>query len=396
MREPRCRESLHDPGRLGGGAIGSQTASPLLAAVGDPPAAPAGSRASWLGSIAGATERVPARLASGLAYLLLALMVYLELFPPGGVPSIPVYYLLPISLLAWFRGFRSAVLAGSATFIVALAPTLWSGTHASGSATVFLARLLTFAFGALIARGLSTARLMLNFVYRGAAWRAMHKPVRVGARLLVVPVLEAEVRGEGAELGPDVLPVYIQPGMAFGTSTHPTTRMCLELLEKYIRTGVTVLDVGCGTGILAIAAAKLGAVRVHAIDIDPGAIQVARMNLAHNQVSDKVTLHHGSLDVVNPEDLPGAFDIPDSSSSLALPSTKNHFDLILANLLAGVIKELLQTGIPELLGREGTLIASGIRSSELESIQAAILATGLRLDQSVEEDGWCALAARWH
>jgi len=354
-----------------------------------------GSRASWLRSIARASERVPVRLASGLAYLLLALIVYLELRPAGGVPSIPVYYLLPISLLSWFRGLRSAVLAGIVTFVVTLAPSFWSGTLASGSATVFLVRLLTFAVGALIARGLSTARLMLDFIYRGAAWRAGQNPIRVGARLLVVPVLEAEVQGESSEFSPDVLPLYIQPGMAFGTSSHPTTRMCLELLEQYMRMGVTVLDVGCGTGILAIAAAKLGAVRVHAIDIDPRAIQVARTNLALNQVSDKVTLQQGSLDVVNSENLRGAFDILGNSSPTGPPSTRNKFDLILANLLAGVIKELIQTGLSELMGREGVLIASGIRSSELESIQAAILGSGLRLDQSAEQDGWCALAARW-
>jgi ribosomal protein L11 methylase PrmA len=327
--------------------------------------------------------------------LLLALTVYLELRPAGGVPSIPVYYLLPISLLAWFRGSRSAVLASSVTFVATLAPSFWSGTQASGSATVILARLLTFVVGALIARGLSTARLMLDFVCRGADWRAVQNPVRVGARLLVVPTLDAEIRGECTEFGPDVLPLYIQPGMAFGTCSHPTTRMCLQLLEQYMRTGVTVLDVGCGTGILAIAAAKLGAVRVHAIDIDPGAIQVARTNLALNQVSDKVTLQHGSFDVIKSEDLRGAFDISDNSSPIGPPAPMNQFDLILANLLAGVIKELLQTGISELLGRKGVLIASGIRSSEYESIQAAILGSGLHLDRSVEQDGWCALAARW-
>lgn len=322
-------------------------------------------------------------------------MVFLELRTAGGVPSIPVYYLLPISLLAWFRGLRSAVLAGSVTFVVTLAPSFWSGTQASGSAIVFLARLLTFAVEAVIARALSTARLMLDFVFRGAAWRAVQRPMRVGARLLVIPVFEEEVRGENIEVGPDDLPLYIQPGMAFGTSSHPTTQMCLELLEHYIQTGVTVLDVGCGTGILAIAAAKLGAVRVHAIDIDPEAIQVARTNMVLNHVSDMVTLQHGSLDVVNSEDLREAFDIPGNSSPTGPPSPENRFDLILANILAGVIKELIQTGISELLGREGVLIASGIRSSELESIQVVFLGSGFRIDRSVEQDGWCALAARW-
>ena len=395
MREPRCRDLLDDRTRLGSAEIGNPNTPLLSAAASDPPTAPAGSRASWLRSIASASERGPARLASSLAYLLLALIVYLELRPAGGVPSIPVYYLLPISLFAWFRGFRSAVLAGSVTFVVTLVPSFLSGTQASGSATVFLVRLLTFAVGALIVRGLSTARLMLDFIYRGAAWRAMQHPVRVGARLLVVPVLDAEVRRESIEFGPDVLPLYIQPGLAFGTSSHPTTRMCLELLEQYMWAGVSVLDVGCGTGILAIAAAKLGAVRVRAIDIDPEAIQVARNNLALNQVSDKVTLQHGSLEVVKPDDPPGGFDIPANSSPAIPPSSKTQYDLILANLLAGVIKELIQAGISELLGRDGVLIASGIRTSELESTQAAILGSGLRIDQSLEQDGWCALAARW-
>ena len=306
-----------------------------------------------------------------------------------------MYYLLPISLLAWFRGFRSAVLACGVTFVVTLAPSFLGGTRASGSATVFLARLLTFVVGAFIARGLSIARLTLDFVYQGAAWRAVQNPERIGARLLVFPAQEAGDQRETTEYGPEILPLYIQPGMAFGTASHPTTRMCLELLEQYMRIGVEVLDVGCGTGILAIAAAKLGAVRVHAIDIDPGAIQVARTNLALNQVSDKVTLLHGSLEAVNAENLRGACDIPDNSSPAHPSSARNQFDLILANLLAGVINELILTELPQLLGREGVLIASGVRSSELEPIQTAILDSGLRLDQSAERDGWCALAARW-
>jgi len=371
-------------------AISSQSTSP-------PPAIgnPAGPPISWLRSIASANERVPTRLASGLACLLLTLMIYLELRSARGVPPIPVYYLLPIALLAWFAGWRSAFLAATAAFAVTLALVFLGRTHASGSATVFLARLLTFAVGAMIARSVSTARLMLDFVHRGAAWRAMRRPVRVGARLLVVPVLEDEVQGETTEFGPDVLPLYIEPGMAFGTSSHPTTRMCLQLLERYVRPGVTVLDLGSGTGILAIAAVKLGAVHVHAIDIDSEAIRVASRNLAHNHASDEVTLHHGSLDSIDPDGTRGLSDFSLNSSSSTLPSTRNQFGLIVANLLAGVIRELLYDGLPEVLASDAVLIASGIRSSELESIQADFLATGLHLDQSVEEDGWCALAARW-
>jgi len=353
-----------------------------------------GSRRNSLVSIAVASERVPSRLGSGVAYVLLALMVYLELRSAGGVPSVPVYYLLPISLLAWFGGMQSAALGAAAAFVVTLAPTLWRGTQAGGSATVILARLLTFAAGALVARGLRTAKLMLDFIYRGPAWRAAQNPRRIGSHLLVVPVLQADVRGERTGFGPDLIPLYIQPGMAFGTSSHPTTRMCLELLEHYMRPGVTVLDVGCGTGILAIAAAKMGAAHVHAIDIDPAAVQVARTNMVHNQVSDKVTVRDGSLDVVYSEDLRRASDIPDGSTPTRPPLARSKFDLILANLLAVVVKDLIQTGISELLGREGVLIVSGIRSGEFKSIQTEFLRSGLRLDQSLEKDGWCALAAR--
>ena len=207
----------------------------------------------------------------------------------------------------------------------------------------------------------------------------MRNPVRVGARLLVVPVIEGEEGGQSFEFASDVLTLYIQPGLAFGTSSHPTTQKCLELLEQYMRIGDTVLDVGCGTGILAIAAAKLGAKRVHAIDIDPGAIRVARTNLALNQVSEKVTLVHGSLHDVITEDLRGTFAIPDDSISTCPPSTRHQFDLILANLLPEVIKELLQTGLSELLGSEGILIASGIRSSELRVNSSGHSRAGLRL-----------------
>lgn len=375
-------------------AIGSQSPPPPPAGAGDRPAASGGLSPSWLRTIAGASERVPTQLAIGFACLLFVLMVLLELRSGGLIPSIPLYFLLPISLLAWFAGWRSALLAATAAFAVTLAIIIVGGNHPNSPAAVYLLRLLTFAFAAPIARGLSTARHIVDLFYRNPGWRAMHRPIRVGARLLVVPILEPEVEREDSELDPLRLPIYIQAGMAFGTASHPTTRMCLEMLEQFMRPGATVLDVGCGTGILAIAAAKMGAGHVQAVDSAPRAIQVARANLAHNHVSDRVTLIHGSLDVVKPEALPGSYDVSKDSPLTATASTWQSFDLILANLLAEVIKDLLQSGISYLLRPEGVLIASGIRSAELESVQAAILGADLCIEQSVEDDGWCALAAR--
>jgi len=337
---------------------------------------------------------MPSRLAAGFACLLMALMILLELRSAEGVPAFPVYYLLAVSLLAWFAGMRLAVLAATVAFAVTFASAVMGGTLTTGSAIVFLPRLLTFAAAAAIARGLSNTRALLDFIYQNPSFRSLKGPLRVGARLLVVPIPPTGVPPEDVEIDPGVVPLYIQAGMAFGSASHPTTRLCLVLLEQFIQTGAAVLDVGCGTGILAIAAVKLGAAHVHAIDIATRAIQTAGMNLAHNGVSDRVTLLQGSLDVVKSEVLPGSFDERDNSGSSATHAADNRFDVILANLFAPVIKELLNTGLPELLRPAGVLIASGIKASERNAVQAAILAAGLRLEPSVEEGGWCALAAR--
>jgi ribosomal protein L11 methyltransferase len=375
-------------------SIDRQSPSPQPAAAGDQPATVGGLGPGWLRAIASANKRMPSRLAAGFACLLMALMILLELRSAEGVPAFPVYYLLAVSLLAWFAGVRLAVLAVTVAFAVTFASAVMGGTLTTGSAIVFLPRLLTFAAAAAIARGLSNTRALLDFIYQNPGFRSLKGPHRVGARLLVVPIPASGVPPENVEIDPGVVPLYIQTGMAFGSASHSTTRMCLVLLEQYIRTGAAVLDVGCGTGILSIAAVKLGAAHVHAIDISPRAIQTAGVNLAHNGVSDRVTLLQGSLDVVKSEVLPGSFDKGDASGSAATSSTDNRFDVITANLYTPVVKELLKTGLPELLRSAGILIASGIQSSDMNAVQEAMLAAGLRLEASVEERGWCALAAR--
>lgn len=371
--------------------IESKDASRSPAPVGGQPAASGSFSPSWLASVATASERVPSRLAIAFAVLLLVLMLLFELRSAGGLPSIPFYFLLPVSLLAWFAGWRPALFAATAAFAVTLPIMLLGGAHAYGAPTGFLLRLLTFAVEAVIARGLSTARQIVELLYRR---RGPQRPIRIGARLVVVPVLGADSPREDIEPELRALPIYIQAGMAFGTGSHATTRMCLKLLEQFMRSGATVLDVGCGTGILAIAAAKLGATGVYAIDKSPRAIQLAQVNSAHNQVSDRVTFLHGSFEMISPEVLRDSFNVAADSHPPAAPSTGLRFDLILANVLTGVIKDLLRSGIPELLGPGGVLITSGILPSELASVEAAIRAAGLQIDQSVEEDGWCALAAR--
>jgi ribosomal protein L11 methyltransferase len=375
-------------------SIGSQSPSPQPAAAGDQPAASGGLGPGWIRAIATANKRTPSRLAAAFACLLMAVMVLLELRSAERLPGFPVYYLLAVSLLAWFGGMRLAVLAATVAFAVTCASAVMGGTLTTGSVIVFLPRLLTFAAAAAIARGLSNTRMLLDFIDQNPSFRSLKGPLRVGARLLVVPIPPGGVPPEDVEIDPGVLPVYIQAGMAFGSASHPTTRMCLALLEQFLQTGAAVLDVGCGTGILAIAAVKLGAAHVHAIDIASRAIQTAGMNLAHNGVSDRVTLLQGSLEVVKSEVLPDSLDKGDASGSAATSSTDNRFDVITANILTPVVKELLKTGLPELLRSAGVLIASGIESSELNAVQEAMLAAGLRPHQSLEERGWCALAVR--
>ena len=144
------------------------------------------------------------------------------------------------------------------------------------------------------------------------AWKKYYKPVRVTERLIVCPVWEKADPGQGGTV------IRLDPGMAFGTGTHATTQMCLRLLEKHLRPGDRVIDVGCGSGILSIAAAKLGAGSVLAVDLDEVAVRKTRENAGLNGVQDRVSVRTGDL----------------------LEGVTEEADLILANLLAPIILRL--------------------------------------------------------
>lgn len=194
------------------------------------------------------------------------------------------------------------------------------------------------------------------------AWKEYFKPLRTGERLMVIPSWETY------DLQPGDLPLYLDPGMAFGTGAHATTGLCLRWLERLVKPGASVLDVGTGSGILAIAAARLGAGRIVALDVDPVAVQVAQENVNKNGVTAEVRLT--TLDQVEDEPV----------------------DLVIANIIASVIIDLL----PEVALRMksgGRFLASGIIAAKKQAVLDAVTETWLLPMEVREEGGWVAILA---
>jgi len=191
------------------------------------------------------------------------------------------------------------------------------------------------------------------------AWKAYFKPFRVGRHLLVTPPWESPA----LELGD--IPLVIDPGMAFGTGTHPTTQLCLIALEDLMQPGSSVADIGTGSGILAIASAKLGASPVSANDNDPLAVKIARENAAQNEVAISVT-----------DDLP-----------------EGLHQIVVANILADVIMGLAPE-LVALLEPDGILIASGIIDTRENDVLAALSASGLHFQETRRQGEWVALIFR--
>jgi ribosomal protein L11 methyltransferase len=206
------------------------------------------------------------------------------------------------------------------------------------------------------------------------SWKQYYHPVEIGERLMIVPAwLEIDTRGR--------VPVHIDPGMAFGTGTHPTTQLCLELLEEYFRDtssgAEAVIDVGCGSGILAVAALKLGAMHALGVDLDAEAVNASRQNAALNGVAGRLEVGLGSVTEIRS----GAF-------------TLRQAPLVLANILAPVIVQLMQDGLAELLAPGGSLVLSGILAEQCEDVEAALQAHGLRRVDRRQEGDWVALLAQ--
>ena len=192
-------------------------------------------------------------------------------------------------------------------------------------------------------------------------WKQHYVAQRVG-RVVIVPSWAEEPLAEGE------VAITLDPGMAFGTGLHPTTRGCLALLQELDPMAASVLDVGCGSGILALAALRLGAGRALAVDTDPMAVTAARQNAARNGLEDRLEVREGTL-----------------------PATAElRYPLVLANLVAAVLVDLTPR-LAAHLARPGTLLASGIIEPRASEVTAALAAAGLAVRDRRADGEWVSL-----
>lgn len=196
-------------------------------------------------------------------------------------------------------------------------------------------------------------------------WKQYFHVTHVGKALVIKPSWEDYAPRDGERV------IEIDPGMAFGTGTHHTTNMMMERLEKIMPRDAVVFDVGTGSGILAIAAALCGAREVKAVDIDGVAVRVARENVAHNGLSDKIEVREGDL----------------------LHGTQGRADVIIANIIADIIIMLLPD-VPGKLKDNGVFLASGIIEERMADVEAAAAKQGLVVEAVDKRGGWVVMQMR--
>jgi len=197
-------------------------------------------------------------------------------------------------------------------------------------------------------------------------WKQFFKPRRVGRSIEVRPTWETEELPNGA------VEIVLDPGQAFGTGDHPTTRMCLELLERYMFAGHTVADIGCGSGILSVAACKLGARKVVAIDIEPLSVEVAKENAKLNRVQFEAICGEGVRALPS-----SAWPTPDST----------RYDVVVSNIISATLISIARD-IAQVVRTGGFWIVSGIIEANWPDVKEAATRVGFRLEKELREDGW--------
>ena len=195
-------------------------------------------------------------------------------------------------------------------------------------------------------------------------WKQYYKPSKVGEKIVVKPIWEEYEQKEGE------LVVNLDPGMAFGTGTHETTRMCIQALEKYVKEESTVFDVGCGSGILAIAAAKLGAKLAVGVDLDPVAVESSIENVGYNNLNNIEILHGNLVEVID-----------------------GKSDIVVANILAEIIC-ILTDDVKRVMKDGGVFITSGIINDRVDMVCEKLEATGFEVIEKNRDGEWNCIVAK--
>ena len=195
-------------------------------------------------------------------------------------------------------------------------------------------------------------------------WKKYYKPTKVGERIVVKPIWEEYEAKENE------LVLELDPGMAFGTGTHETTRMCIQALDKYVKKDSTVFDVGCGSGILAIAAAKLGAKMAVGVDLDPVAVESAKENVGFNNL-DNIQILYGNL-----------VEVIDGKA-----------DIVVANIIAEVIC-ILTEDVKRVLKEDGYFITSGIIHDRVDMVTKKLEETGFEVVEINKDGEWNCIVAK--
>ena len=199
------------------------------------------------------------------------------------------------------------------------------------------------------------------------SWKAYYKPIKIGEKIVICPAWERYTPAEGE------IVIRMDPGMAFGTGTHETTRLVIRLLEKYTKAGQLMLDVGTGTGILAICASRLGADFCRAYDIDPTAVRVARENIKDSGLSNVTCDQSDLLKQVSLED--------------------GQYDLVCANIVADIIIRMTPD-VGKYMKDDAVLLASGIIAERCDDVVECFEKNGFKVVEKLTDNDWCGLAVK--
>lgn len=197
-------------------------------------------------------------------------------------------------------------------------------------------------------------------------WKSYFKPKKIGEKIVIRPSWETYSPKEGE------IVLNLDPGMAFGTGTHETTILCIKELEKWINADSSLMDIGCGTGILSIASALLGAKKIKAIDISLDAVEITKQNAKINNVEDKIEVFHGNL----------------------LDNESGKYDIIVANIIADIIILLVEEGVDNFLNSKGIFIASGIILDRIDDVKRVLVKNNFELIDIKTMGEWAAIVCK--